>query len=213
MNNRFGIAFIIIICFFITACGQAGVSEEIHQHLEETVQIEKEFETNQEKIFVLEQEDEEIYNEIIALGSEDVEKVKELSDQAIDLLEERLKYIDLEKTSLEESKVEFEKIGPLMEDIDDEDQKEQIEKMYETMMNRYEAYDDVFDTYSESINLTKELYELLQSEELKENEVYSIIANVNDSYDEVLEANEQFNKETVLYNNFKKEYYEQYVED
>lgn len=207
---KFTQAMITMFIFFIlVACNnEENVMDKVSEHIEATVEIEAAFEENQEKIYELEKEDEKIYNEIIGLGTEDYEKVVELSTEAMDLLEERMEYVKLEKESLDESRIEFEQIAPLIDKISDPEEKEQAEKMYETMINRYDAYEVVYGNYAESIELTKSLYSLFQQEEFKENEVYAVIANVNDSYDEVLKANETFNKETVLYNSLKEEYYE-----
>ena len=54
--------------------------------LEETIDIEKEFEASQEKVVRVREKDEEIYKEIIGLGSDDKRRFKELSDQAMDLI-------------------------------------------------------------------------------------------------------------------------------
>src|SRR5699024_11505236 len=81
---------------------------------------------------------------------------------------------------------EFEKINPLIEKISDEKEQEITNEMYETMMSRYDAYDNVYDSYMESINVTEDLYELLKDEDFKEDEVYDVISNVNDLYEDVV---------------------------
>ncbi len=198
---------------FISACGEEDVTEEINAYLEETIDIEKEFEASQEKVFELEKEDEELYKEIIGLGSDDHEKVQTLANQAIDLLDKRSEYLKMEKTSLEDSKATFENIEPLIEKITDEEQQELTRKMYDTMINRYDSYEEVYKNYTDSIRLTKELYTLFKEEDFNQNQVYSVIENVNDSYEDVLESNESFNKETVLYNELKQEYYDMFQEN
>lgn len=206
--DRLLYAVLMIPLIFLAACGKEDVAEEINDHLEETVEIEKEFEVNQEKIFELEKEDEELYNKIISLDGDDKKKVRELSDEAIGLLDERLEYAKLEKESLEKSREEFEKVEPLIEKVEEDDEKELLEKMFDTMIERYEAYEEVHEQYSDSVRLTKDLYTLFKEEEFNENQVYSVIGNVNDSYDEVQKANDRFNKETALYNELKLEYYD-----
>lgn len=205
--------FVFTMLLFISACGEEDVTEEINAYLEETIDIEKEFEASQEKVFELEKEDEELYKEIIGLGSDDHEKVQTLANQAIDLLDKRSEYLKMEKTSLEDSKATFENIEPLIEKITDEEQQELTRKMYDTMINRYDSYEEVYKNYTDSIRLTKELYTLFKEEDFNQNQVYSVIENVNDSYEDVLESNESFNKETVLYNELKQEYYDMFQEN
>lgn len=209
MYKLFNVCLTIGLFCVLSACGKEDVTKQINNHLESTVEIEKEFEETQEKIYELEKNDEELYKKIIELGSDEFEQVQSLTTEAIDLLDERYEYVKEEKKSIDHSKEEFEKIKPLIEDISDENQKKQTEKMFKTMMERYKAYEDVYYNYSDSIQLTKQLYELLQEEKLNE-EIYSLIENVNESYDSVLKANESFNKHTLLYNNLKNEYYDMY---
>lgn len=204
-----GLAFILLLA----ACSKDNVHQEIKTYLEATVDIEKSFEEYQESIYELEKQDEEIYNEIIRLGSNEYEEVVSLAKEAVTLLDERHELVKLEKESLEASRTEFENIKGLMDKISNEDELEHTEKMYETMINRYDAYDEVYDKYVTSIQLTKELYTLLQEENLKENELYTLISTVNESYEDVIKANEKFNKETVLYNQLKQTYYELVSED
>ena len=89
--NKLLTAFLTIsFLILITACNEEDqVAQQIAEHLEETVQIEKEFEENQEKIFESEIADEELYNEIIGLGSDDLAQVQTLAEEAVELLNER----------------------------------------------------------------------------------------------------------------------------
>lgn len=199
----------LAIIFVMVGCNtEENVHDQISEHLEATVEIEKTFEEQQQKIIELEKEDEKIYNEMVSLGTEDFDKVVQLAEEAIAKLDERYEQVKLEKESLEESRAEFEKIEPLMEKITDKEELERVEKMYETMMDRYDTYHKVYESYSQSIQMTKELYTLFQEEQLDENKLYTLITAVNDLYEEVLAANEQFNVKTTLYNNIKQEYYE-----
>jgi len=109
---------------------------------------------------------------------------------------------------LKKSEEEFIQIEKLMDDIKNSGEKKLVKQLYEKMMNRYTAYEEVYENYVDSIRLTKELYTIFQQEEIKDNDMYSHLAHVNESYDNVLKANEQFNKETILYNSLKEEYYQ-----
>jgi len=215
MKKWINITVIILLSFIIVACNQNNhdVTEEINKHIEDTVEIELHFEESQKKISQLEEEDEEIYERIIQLGTEDYDEIIELSDKAVELLEEREEIVEQEKDSIESAKEEFLKIEPLIEKVEDDNQKDNIQKMYDAMIARYESYDAVYDNYMDSVRLTKDLYVLLKEEEFEENEVYSLISDVNDSYDHVADAFEVFNKETSSFNHFKQIYYEEVIEE
>lgn len=203
-----------ILLFFMilvgVSCSNINQTKEINEKLEETVDIEQVLEEKQKTLHELEKQDETLYDEMIELGNEDVEKLQQRSKEAIKLLDERLDIKQEEKEAIDESKATFEQIEPLIESLEDEEKRAHLEKMFETMMKRYDAYNDVYDHYTESVQLTKELYRHFQEKQFSETKVYASLSNVNDSYDEVERANETFNTYTKMYNELKREYYDEY---
>ena len=210
MKKWIKLSVIISLALLVAACGdkEENTTKEINQHIEATVQIEAEFEENQEKIAELEDEDEKYYEDIIQLGSDDYDEIVELADKAIDLLEERLDLVEEEKESIQSAQEEFVKIENLIGDLSDEDLKKITQEMYDSMMERYDSYDDVYKQYVTSVELTEELYILLKEEEFNEDDVYDVIADVNESYDKVAKAFEIFNNATTKFNEEKQSYYE-----
>lgn len=204
-RNLITVLFILSI-IVIVGCSSQSPEETIVQHLEETIVLEKTFEEEQEKINELELKDQQLYEEIIQLDMDDFDKIVELSEEAIEYLDKRLEHLQLEKESIEASKEEFLKIEKYIEQLDSEEKKHG-EAMFEKMVNRFNAYDEVYDKYTSSIDLTKQLYESLQTEEIDEKEVISLITKVNDSYELVFEANDTFNNRTEEYNHLKEEFY------
>ena len=197
-----------ILCIVLISCqGNGRIIEDIYDHLAATVLIEEDFEKHQEKINQLESEEHKIYNEIISLGDEEKAEIKELTVEAKHILDEKMEYINLIKETLAQSRDEFEKIEPLIEQIKDEEQLDYVTTMFDTMAKRYNSYEEVYQSYVESVQLTNELYEEFSSEENTAADIYSLIGSINDSYEAILEANEQFNKETILYNNLKEDFY------
>lgn len=215
MKKRVQLSIILCVCMIMIACNkeEADATEEINGHMEETVEIEMQFEEKQEEMEDLEEKDQEIYEEIIQLGSEDYDEIVELADEAIALLEKRSDLVELEKDSIEAAREEFEQIEPLIDDIETVEGKNHVEKMYDAMIARYEAYDDVYDSYSNSIRLTEDLYKALKEEEFQEKEVYSLISDVNNSYEDVEDAFDLFNTETNSFNHEKEAYYDYITEE
>lgn len=201
------LSFILLVS---ASCSNNDHAKEINETLEKTVEIEQTLEEKQQALHELEKQDEALYEEMIELGNEDIEKLQERSKEAINLLDERLEIKQEEKVAIEESKSTFEQIEPFIEALEDEEKKEHLEKMFETMMKRYDAYADVYDHYTESVQLTKELYRHFQEEQFSETKVYASLSNVNDSYDEVEQANETFNTYTKMYNELKRAYYDEF---
>lgn len=177
------------------------------QQLESTIEIEKDFEMSQAEILKLEEEDEALYNQIIQLKDTGDEELAKLTDQALALLPERLKYLEIERDSLNRSREAFEQIEPMLVKIVNTEHAELANKMYDSMMRRYEIYDDVYDKYISSVQLTEELYKKMQAK-ANEPSFYRTITEVNESYEAVLNENEQFNNATATYNELKQAYYE-----
>lgn len=176
--------------------------------MEEAVSLEEGFEQQQEEITELEKQEQELYNQIIDLGTDEFDKIEEISQQAIDIVDQRSEKIELEKESIDASQEEFNQISDLIEDLEEEETKEKAEEMYNVMDNRYTAYNDLYDTYAESLELERELYTMLQQEDLEQDALTDHINTINESYQQILEANEQFNEYTVEYNALKQEFYE-----
>lgn len=210
MKKWIKLSVIISLALLVAACGdkEENTTKEINQHIEATVQIESEFEESQEKIAELEDEDEKYYEDIIQLGSDDYDEIVELADKAIELLEERLELVEEEKESIQSAEEEFAKNESLISDLSDEDLKKITQDMYNSMMERYDSYDDVYKQYVASVELTEELYVLLKEEEFDEDKVYDVIADVNESYDKVAKTFETFNDATTTFNEEKQTYYE-----
>lgn len=196
------------VLIILTACNNESASEKIYTHLEEAVQLEKEFEDQQDLITDLEVKEQEIYSEIIDLGMEEYNQIVELADEAIEIIHERKTLIEKEKNSIEASQEEFRKIEPLLEEYEDGKTKDKGKEMFEVMINRYTSYEKLNKEYINSLEKEEKLYELLKDEDLEQDQLTNQINKINDSYQQVLKANDAFNSYTVQYNDLKREFYE-----
>ncbi|MUV36276.1 putative lipoprotein YkyA [Lentibacillus sp. JNUCC-1] len=200
-------AFMMIISF-LSACTGTSTSEKIYDHLEKTIELEEDFEAQQKPIVELEKQEQAIYKEIIEIGMDDFDKIKSLADDALDIIEQRREKLDTEKESINKAKKEFSEIESLVKDIEDEKVKEQAKEMTTIMDERYEAYDQLYNAYTDSLNKEEEMYTMLKDKDLEQEQLSEQISKVNESYQAVLEANETFNEHTVKYNELKKAFYD-----
>lgn len=189
------------------SCSKNNIHEQIYEHLEAAFQAEQVFIESQEQLLRLEERDMEIYDEIIELDEVSEERLNELTNEAIQIVKERTQFLEEERNSIMESKEHFQKIEPLLEQIEDEAEREHVKKLHETMMERYSTYDEVYETYLESLYLTESLYEHLQKE-VTYSVLHDTINEVNESYEKLFKANDQFNLLTKQYNRLKAEYYD-----
>lgn len=194
--------------FFITGCNNQSAEEKIHKHLEEAVQSEEEIEEGQQEINELKQKEQELYNEILDMDMEQFDQIQELSQEAISTIEVREEKIAEERESMEASEEAFSNVESEVEDLEDETVRALAEEMYTIMEERYEAYYHFSDVYQSSINQEKTLYELLQQEDLKQETLTEHINELNDTYKQTIDLNEQFNQLTVAYNEAKRAFYD-----
>ncbi|SFD83637.1 Putative cell-wall binding lipoprotein [Lentibacillus persicus] len=199
---------LLSLIVILSACSGTTTSEEIYNHLEKAVENEQEFGKQQNEIVELEKEEQEIYSQIIDLSMEEFDKIKELSNQALENIETRKEKIDKEKESIEASKEEFSNIEGMISDLEEEAAKEKGEELVNTMKDRYKAYDQLYKAYSDSLSLEEELYTILQEEDLEQETLTDHIDNLNENYQNVMNANEAFNELTTEYNALKKEFYD-----
>ncbi|WP_343221435.1 YkyA family protein [Ornithinibacillus massiliensis] len=205
--NHLILVIMLGMVFLLAGCGNSPETQ-IYNHLEEAVKLEEGFQEQQDEITKLEQEEQELYKQIIELGIEELDQIKEFAERALESIEKRDERISLEKESLDASRAEFEQSKELIGEIKDEEVKEKALTMYDTMINRFDAYDILNKTYNESLELEKQLYEMLQREDLEQEALQEQVEKVNLKYQEVIEANSLFNDYTSEYNELKKNFYE-----
>lgn len=201
------VLFSAVIIFILSACSESA-EMKIYNHLEEAVTLEQPFEEQQDSIIKLEQEEQEIYEQIISLSMEEFDEIKKLAEQAMENIDKRSESITLEKDSLEDSKEEVLKSEKAIDKLEDSDVKAKAEDMYQTMIARYDAYDELHGAYTHVLGLEKELYSILTEEEAEQETLTEHLSDLNNSYEAVIEANEQFNEHTVEYNELKREFYQ-----
>ncbi|WP_170138846.1 YkyA family protein [Oceanobacillus chungangensis] len=203
-----GFAMMLFIVF-LSACSGESTQVQIHNHLEEAVNLEEVFESQQENITELETQEQEIYSQIIDLGMDEFEQIVELAKEATGIIDERADKIKLEKESIDASREEFNKIRPLIDELEDGELKQVADKMYAMMEKRYNSYDKLHEAYLQSLKQEKELYSLLQQEDLEQETLTEQINKINESYQKILDENQNFNEFTTEYNKLKKEFYTQ----
>lgn len=206
--KRFFVFLLFLLGIVILSGCTKSPAEKIYETLEDVVAEEQDFEEQQEPLVELVNKEKELYDQILALGMKEFDKIVELSKEASSLADQRKELMHKEEESIQASKKTFQSIHPLIEKLEDGEAKKLAEELYETMMNRYEHYEDLYDNYINGIELDKELYAMLQKEDLSYEELEKQIEKMNEAYEKVDQANEKFNEETKKYNEIKPEFYE-----
>ncbi len=192
----------------LTSCfGQKTPVEKMFTVMEAVVDEEKGFEDQQKPLVDLEQKEKDLYEKIISLGSKENEQIVKLSDEAISVVSEREKHMEKEQKSLKASKKKFETISPLITQLDDSNLKNMANDLIELMNKRYEIHDLLYENYMLGTQYDTELYNMLKDKEASIDQLDNQVTKVNETYDKVLKANEQFNQQTKKYNQKKMDFY------
>ncbi|MCM3029126.1 MULTISPECIES: YkyA family protein [unclassified Niallia] len=203
-------ALMIVIITSLSACkGFESSGEKMHGKLEKVVELEKEFEDQQDPLVKLEKSEQEIYANIISLGLEKMDEIKSLSDEALASVAKREEYMNKEEESIQKSKEAFKKVKPIIEDMDEDekDLKAKAEELYNVMIDRYEVHDQLYANYTTGLKYDKELYEMFKDKDVKIDALEEQINKINEVYQKVLANNEEFNKLTKQYNEQKLDFY------
>ncbi|MFC4320349.1 YkyA family protein [Litchfieldia salsa] len=205
----FKTVFISVLLLIIAGCSNGPTpEEEIYAVLEDVVKLEESFKEQQNPLVELEQKEKELYDEIIALSMKDFDKIVTLSKEAQSLVEERKERIDTEYESIKESKLKFDTVLESIGKLENEDLEQDAMELVDLMTNRYNSYDELYESYNEAVQFDKELYVLFQDKELEIENLQEQIDTINKSYDKVIAANEKFNDYTESYNQAKIKFYE-----
>ncbi|SES39412.1 YkyA family protein [Salipaludibacillus aurantiacus] len=190
---------------FTSGCFGDDSVEQMYEKFEESVEIENQIEDKQEPLVDAEQTEMNLYEEMLTLSS--VEEIEPLADEAIESAEERRTLMEEEENLIEESFVIFQEAEEHLEDIDEEEVRTAGENVVQTMHERYEVYQELFNTYMTSIDEDIALYEMIKDEDAEAEELQEQHETVNDIYGEISSLNEEFNQLTNEYNEAKMEFY------
>jgi uncharacterized coiled-coil DUF342 family protein len=202
------VALFLMIVVLLSGCfWQESAVDKMYQTLENVVDAEKGFEDQQEPLVKLEKNEKDIYEKIISLGSKDQDQIAKLSDEAKEILAKRKERMELEQKSLVSSKKEFEKITPLIDELDDSEVNKKADELSKIMNERYEIHNKLYKLYIQGIKYDSEIYEMFKSKDVTMEQLDDLITKSNETSKLVLETNEKFNQQTNKYNKAKLAFY------
>ncbi|WP_257985056.1 YkyA family protein [Bacillus sp. T33-2] len=184
-------------------------AEKMFGELEKVVEIEKTFEEQQDPLVELEKKEKQIYEEIISLGLKEYDKIVSLADEALEIVDQRKKHMDKEQESIKASEKEFKQVTGIIDDIEEPGLKKQANTLYKTMSERYKIHDELYGSYTKGLEHDKQLYGMFKNKDLTMEQLETQINKVNETYEKVLKANEQFNAQTEKYNTEKLAFYKE----
>ncbi|WP_347564266.1 YkyA family protein [Bacillus sp. MM2020_4] len=207
-SGRYLLSLIAISLLILSGCvGNKTPAEKMYDVLEDVVTKEKVFEEQQDPLVTLEKKEKNIYDQIIELGMKEYDQIVKLSDEAIQLTNERKNHMERETKSLKESEQAFKKAAGIKDDFDDTEVKKTANELYDIMMQRYQAHEWLYKEYSSALTYDKELYGMFKNKNLPLEDLEAQVNKLNEQYKQVFEANEKFNMLTDQYNDKKQSFY------
>ncbi|KAB2337727.1 hypothetical protein F7731_06965 [Cytobacillus depressus] len=211
MSNKSSLLLVcMIVVFILSGClNEQNPIEKVYEVLEKVVESEQAFEEQQEPLIELEKKEKKIYDQIISLGMKEFPEVSKLSDEATVIVDDRKKHILKEHESIKASEKEFRALTEIIDEIDEPEQKEKSQKLFDIMIERYAIYDDLFQHYSKALELDKQLYSMFKNKDINLMDIDEQITKINEVYGKIIEANERFNEKTKEYNDTKLSFYKE----
>lgn len=206
---RFILLLSVLIVIFAGCTKEKTSVEKMYDVLEKVVSAEKEFEEQQNPLVTLEKKEKEIYDQIIKLGMKEYNQIVKLSDEALLLADQRKEHMEKETNSMKESEKEFKKAANIKDKFEDTALTKLANELYEIMMERYKAHDELNIEYNEALKNDKELYEMFKNKDLPLEDLEAQVNKLNETYKRVYTANEKFNMLTEQYNDKKLSFYKQ----
>ncbi|HYK72947.1 MAG TPA: YkyA family protein, partial [Pseudoneobacillus sp.] len=198
------------ILFLISGClNQKTTPEKMYEVMEKVVVAENTFKDQQDPLVEAEKKEKALYDQIITLGMKEHDKILELSNEALSLVEERKKLMGLETESIQKSEDVFKELAPYIKDLKEDSLKKDAQKLYDSMIERYRLHNQLQKAYLQAVEYDKELYELFKNKELTIEQIENQLNKINKMYEEIYQINEQFNGQTEKYNKLKLAFYQE----
>lgn len=203
----FTLASILLIHF--TGCG-TPVTIKIGNVFEKVAQSEVNIATLMETLTQLEVKDNQQYKRILNQGKQDNRNVQTLIDRSSQGLDERKQIIAQLKNIFDDAYGQIEKIDAMIEQLPDENMKQQAMGAYTAYKTRYHAFLTLYEKYNQLLQSEQCLYdELKQTATTKLKMIVQAVSARNDVYNQVKQFTKQFNESTIKFNALKVEFYKQ----
>jgi hypothetical protein len=200
---------LLVVLIILSGClNQKTTAEKMYEVMEKVVLEETTFENQQSPLVQAEKAEKQLYDQIISLGMKEYEQIVKLADEALLLVEQRKVLMATETESIEKSEVEFKKLLPYIEKLDEPTLEKDAKKLYGIMIQRYNLHEKLNQTYSDATKLDTDLYQMFKRKDLSMEDLENQINQINIKYEKIFEINKQFNLKTEEYNDLKLVFYQ-----
>lgn len=198
---------VFALFLIIPGCTSHDAGNKAFTYLEKAASKEDVFNQQQKPLIQEEKDEQDLYQKIMALDMTKYDQIKDYSEQALKHVDARQKLMDKEKQSIEDAYKTFKEAVPYLKKIDNKDAKGHAEKVIDDMTKRYNAFEDLYSTYKQSVDLDHSLFTMLKDKNLTKDDLTKQLNKVNAAYEDIEKHKDTFNQLTQSFNDEKKSLY------
>lgn len=199
------VALMVGLVFILTACNsEIDELETFYVKFQETLDVESEISDISDDFNRLESERGQIQED---LSTAERQELSEMSESLAENTSERLELINQEEAVMAESEAVAAESEELIEDISNEDYRQQAEALISAANDRYGIHGELMDAFKSVLNSEEELFGYLQDEDLSQDDIDDHINTLNEEYDGLTTLQEDYSTATERLNEVKNEVY------
>ena len=190
----------------LSACSFGETTEQrLSNILSDIYDLESDYRDVQADLAETEIKEQTNFQSMMELTQDQQDELAVQVEDTAKILEERIALVEKEKTSIEAAREKMEELTSLVDDTEDEAEKEGIKKVQNALKKRYEAYDKLISEYDTLTALQGDLYNMLLDEEANIGTIQDQVEQVNKQNEVVQQAVDNFNELTASLNDVKQE--------
>lgn len=198
-------ALMLGLVFILTACNdEIDELETFYVKFQETLDVESEISDISEDFNRLENRRGQIQED---LSTAERSELSDMSESLAENTAERLELINQEESVMEESRAVAEASEALVEDISNEDYRQQAEALISAADDRYAKHEELMEAFKSVLSGEEELFEYLQDEDLNQDDIDDHINTLNEEYEGLSVLQEEYTTATDRLNEVKNEVY------
>lgn len=200
---------ILSTSLLVSACSMGtSTQEQLTNNLTKVFEEEKGYRDAQNELPELEKSEQTTFNSVMEMTQEQKEEVAAKAAELTASVNDRLALLEKENDSIQAASSSLSTFDGLIKEVDEKDVKKSLTSLKDSMEERYEAHDIIYNEYQKLTSLQTELYEMLTDEETEQAQLQEQVAKVNAQNEIVQSAIDAFNESTKKVNETKTTVYD-----
>lgn len=194
----------MLIVILLQACNMWAPEKEMVNLFEQVAKYESNINQHQKELVRLERKQVALYNDMMELGMKQAVQVTKLAKKAETIIEQREQQLEAEYRNMKKATRQMQKANEYVPQLHDPTLKQRLLRLIHVTEKRYASYEKLYVHYHTALAAEKELYRLLEQQNVTLAALQAQVEHINNAYQKMFDANEQFNEYTKQYNQEKK---------